>query len=75
MISGLDVSSHLGGFVGMQTHLITVILPDEIGIGLNAQYFALDGVVAIQVQTNAQHAPTRDDSDHFGNRDHGCLLD
>jgi len=58
----------------MQTHLITVILLDEIGTGFNAQHFALDGVAAIQLQTQAQQAPTRDDPDHFGNRDHGCLL-
>ena len=44
MISGANVSYHPGGCIGMHTHLITVILLDEIGTGFNAHHLALDGV-------------------------------
>ena len=74
MIACANGSCHPGGCIGMQTHSITVILLNEIGTGFNAHHFALDGVAAIQVQTQAQQAPTRHDPDHFENRDDGCLL-
>jgi hypothetical protein len=74
MIAWANGSGHLGGCIGVQTHLITVILLDELGTGFNAQHFALDGVAAIQVQTQAQKTSTRHDPDQFGNRDHKRLL-
>lgn len=51
MIACANGACYLGGCIGMHTHSITVILLDEIGTGFDAHHFALDGVVAIQVQT------------------------
>ena len=44
MIAWANGSCHPGGCIGMHTHLITVILLDEIGTGVNAHHFALDDV-------------------------------
>ena len=74
MLSLADMSGHLGAVIDLHTHLITVVRLDEIGTGFNAQHFALNGVEAIQGQTQAQSAPTRQDPDDFGNRYHGGLL-
>ena len=55
MRSLANASGHLGGFIDMQTHLITVILFDEIGTGFNAPHFALSLLCgAIQGQSQAQ---------------------
>ena len=41
MLSLANASGHLGGCIDMHSHLITVILLDEIGTGFNAKQFAL----------------------------------
>ena len=49
MLSLANASGHLGGCIDMHTHLITVILLDEIGTGFNAKQFALNYPLIIWV--------------------------
>ena len=57
----------------MQMHFFTVLPFDEIVRALDAHHFALDGVAAIQGQTQAQQAPTRR-ARPLGSPDHEGLL-
>jgi len=47
MLSLANASNHPGGVVDLHTHLITVILFDEIGTGFNTPHFALNCVETI----------------------------
>jgi len=53
MLSWANASGHQGGLIDMQTHLITVLLIDDVGTGFNVQHFALNCMDAIQGQTQA----------------------
>ena len=72
MLSLANASGHLGGCIDMHSHLITVILLDEIGTGFNAKQFALNYYMgAFQGQNQDQYEPTRQDTDDFRDRYHG----
>ena len=42
VITGFNVFRHLGGFVGIKPHFLSVLPFDEIEIVLDAQHLALD---------------------------------